>query len=212
MQQTFSIKAILNEATTLMKPHRWAAIGQYALISIGLSIAFSLLFGKGAFIGSFISSFILVKWTLSYIKTGDFSFDQIFDGVSFKHFIYFIFASLLVLLSVFGGMLLLIIPGIIFAVRLMFVTYIAAEKQMAPMEALRESKRITKGYRWKIFGFLLVLGLINILGFLCLIVGVLYTAPLTAIATGLLYKKLSSQTEAEPIVEVVEVDIIETTA
>jgi hypothetical protein len=64
MQQTFSIKAILKEATAIMKPHRWAAIGQYALISIVLGMLFSALFGKGAIIGSFLTSFIVVRWTL----------------------------------------------------------------------------------------------------------------------------------------------------
>jgi uncharacterized membrane protein len=110
-----------------------------------------------------------------------------------------VLAVFLVAISVLGGCLLLIIPGIIFAVRLMFVNYIAAEKHISPMVALSESKRITKGYRWKIFGFLCVMGLINLLGLLCLIVGVLYTAPLTILATAILYKKLSGWTEAQEV-------------
>lgn len=204
MQQTFSNKAILKEARAILKEKLWPIIGQYILIVFGLGILFNVLFGRGAFIGSFITSFIMAKWALSYVKNGDFSFDQIFEGVSFKHFVYFVGAAAIVALSIIGGLILFIIPGIIFAVRLAFVRYIAAEKQMSPMEALRESKRITKGIRWKLFGFFSVLVLINIVGVLCLFVGVLYTAPLSIIATAVLYKKLSSQTEAEPMVEVVE--------
>ncbi|MEI6022635.1 MAG: hypothetical protein WCQ32_02225 [bacterium] len=193
MKQTFSNREILKEATAILKPHRLKAIGQYLFISFILAILFSVLFGRGALIGSFITIFLVIRWSLSYVKKGSFSFEEAFEGVTFKHFIYFICTLLLIGLSIVGGLILLIVPGIIFAIRLMFAMYISVEKQIKPMAALKESKRITKGYRWKIFWFCCLMGLINILGFLCLFVGILYTIPLSKISTTLLYKKLSEK-------------------
>lgn len=194
MEKTFKVGAIIKEAYVIMKPKLWSAIGQYLLINFVLAILFAVLLGRGAFLGTIITTFIGIKWAFAYVKKGSFNFDDILENVTFKKFAYYICATFLVGLSVLGGFILLIVPGIIFAVRLTFAIYIAIDKDTKPMESLRESKRITKGNRWKLYWFLIVCVLINILGLLCLVVGVLFTAPLTAIATVIVYKKLS-QTE-----------------
>ena len=171
---------------------------------------FHVLFGNGAIIGSMITSYIVVKWALAYVNKGSFSFDDIFEGLTFKKFIYYVLAIILLGLSVVGGHILLIIPGIIFAVRLAFVKFIIIENEIKPMEALRESKRITKGYRWKLFWFFLVLLLINLLGLICLIVGIFYTAPLTALAVVIVYKKLSNRAEeTTPVIDEVIIETVE---
>jgi len=189
-KETFSVGGVIKEAYAIMKPKFWSAIGQYLLIGFVLQILFAVLLGKGAFLGSIITTYICIRWALAYTRKGSFNFDDIFENVTFKKFVYYIYASFLVGISIIGGFLLLIVPGIIFAVRLTFATYFAIDKDVKPMEALRESKRITKGNRWKLYWFLVVCVFINILGLLCLIVGVLFTAPLTAIATAIVYKKL----------------------
>ena len=209
MEQIFSIRAVLKEANAMMRPKFWMMIGQYFLIAFLLTFLFQVLFGKGAFIGGFIVSYISVKWALAYVNKGSFSFDDIFEGLTLKKFIYFVLAIFLVGLSIFGGILLLVIPGIIFGVRLAFAKYIAIENEMKPMQALRESKRITKGYRWKLFWFFLAILFVNILGLVCLLVGVFYTAPLTALATVIVYKKLSRKASTQQSDDVVEVVIEE---
>jgi hypothetical protein len=70
------------------------------------------------------------------------------------------------------GIVMLIIPGIIFACRLAFVPYLVVDREMDVMDALRVSWDMTRGYGWQIFfmGFLafwIVIG-----GLICLIVGV----------------------------------------
>lgn len=193
MKNTFSTGAVLKEAYGIMKPKFWTIIGQYVLIGFLLPLLFSALLGKGAIIGSMITVYISVKWSLAYVKKGSFSFDDLFENITLKKFIYYILAMCLVGLSILGGFILFIIPAIIFAVRLALVKFIAIEKDLKPMAALKESKRITKGNRWKLFGFFVIMTLINILGFICLVVGVLFTAPLTALTLAVIYKKLSEQ-------------------
>lgn len=208
MNQNFSISGAYKEAYAIIKPRFWTIIGQYLLIFFVLSILFSVLLGKGAILGSIITAYIGMKWALAWVNKGSFKFDDLFENLSLKKFIYFVLAIALVVLSVVGGMILLIIPGIIFAVRLMFVKYIIIENDFTPMQALRESKRITKGCRWKLFWFSIVAVLVVLLGFICLIVGIFFAAPLIALATASVYKTLRDQAKTETtetVIEVVEV-------
>jgi len=71
------------------------------------------------------------------------------------------------------GILMLIIPGIIFACRLAFVPYLIIDREMEVTEALNKSWEMTKGYGWNIFfmGFLAIW--IVVLGLLALVFGVI---------------------------------------
>lgn len=101
-------------------------------------------------------------------------------------------ADLLYALAVGIGLLLLIVPGIIFGIKLRYYGYFIAEKGLGPIEALEKSWEITGGVKWKLFLFWLLLGLINIAGALVLVVGLFLTVPLTMVAQAYVYKKLSS--------------------
>lgn len=89
------------------------------------------------------------------------------------------------------GLLLLIVPGIIAGVVFGFAPYLVADRAMAPMAALRESARITKGNRWNLVLLGLALLGINILGFCALIIGLLVTMPLSSLAVVHAYRRLS---------------------
>jgi hypothetical protein len=89
----------------------------------------------------------------------------------------FLGASILLVLAVAIGLVLLIVPGIIFMLMFMFTTFIVIERELGPIEAMKESRRITRGHKWQLLGFLLVLVLINLLGLLALIVGMLVSIP-----------------------------------
>ncbi len=132
MKQTFSVNAVFKEAYAIMKPKFWSVIGQFLLIYVGLSVLFFILLGRGAALGGIITSFVLLRWSLSYVNKGSFSFDDIFENLTFKRFIYFILTVILVVLAIIGGMILLIIPGIIFAVWVTFAKYLVIEKDLKP--------------------------------------------------------------------------------
>ena len=114
-----------------------------------------------------------------------------------KPFWRFLGATVLTMLIVGVGLIILIIPGIIFAVTLMFVKYLAVDTEKPIIEVLTESARITKGHRWQLLGFGLVVAVINVIGALLFGIGLLVTMPITHVAMAYVYDKLA----AAPVVE-----------
>jgi uncharacterized membrane protein len=61
---------------------------------------------------------------------------------------------------------------------------------------MRRSSQITQSVKRKLLGFGIVLAIINWIGVICLLVGLLVTVPLTLLAYSWVYRKLLSQTES----------------
>jgi uncharacterized membrane protein len=77
----------------------------------------------------------------------------------------------------------------------MFLSFITIEHPgISGWAALKKSATMTKGHMGKLIGYMLVLGLINIIGFLCLIIGLLITIPVTKLAIAYLYQQLKEKT------------------
>ena len=73
---------------------------------------------------------------------------------SFEHALKMIAVGLLVKVIIFVGLILLIIPGIIFSYAYSQALRIIAENpDMEIMEALRKSKEMMKGHKWELFVF-----------------------------------------------------------
>ena len=105
----------------------------------------------------------------------------------------FVGGSILVGIIVIIGFILLIVPGIIWALRYLFVPYLIMERKLAPFEALKESARITYGHKWQLLGLLCLIVLINILGAILLLVGLLVSIPVSSLAMVHAYRTLSGQ-------------------
>ena len=88
------------------------------------------------------------------------------------------------------GVLLLIIPGIIWSIRYGFYRYVMIDGCSDPLRALHVSWCITRGHTWQLFWFLMLMGLLNLLGLLAFGVGLFVTIPLTEIATARVYDRL----------------------
>jgi uncharacterized membrane protein len=97
--------------------------------------------------------------------------------------------------SVIAGILALIVT-VMAGLTFYFFAYIVIDKQVGPVIALKESLRLTKGHRWKLFQLLIVFILINLLGFVCLFVGLLVSVPITMIATVHAYRALERSESA----------------
>ncbi len=98
---------------------------------------------------------------------------ELFDGFK-NNYLNIILANLLTFAIIGIGFVFLIIPGIILACRLAFVSYLVMDKNMEPVAAVEKSWEMTRGYGWKIFGMALLVLPIFIAGLLCLIVGVFF--------------------------------------
>lgn len=98
-------------------------------------------------------------------------FRLLFQGFK-ENYLNIVLAHLLSIAIVGIGFACLLVPGIILACRLIFVSYLVMDKGLDPIRAIEESWRMTTGYGWTIFGLALLSVPIFIVGLICLIVGV----------------------------------------
>ena len=84
---------------------------------------------------------------------------------------------------------------ILLAIRFSFVNQAIADKNLGIIEALKYSWKITENHFWDLIRFHIYFLLWNILGLLCLIVGVIWTSTMRQIAFSKLYLELSEQAE-----------------
>jgi uncharacterized membrane protein len=91
------------------------------------------------------------------------------------------------------GFVLLIVPGIIWSIMFGFAGYLVVDKKMWPIEALKESKRITYGYKWELFWLGILTLLILLLGAVCLLVGIFVAYPVTILAIAHAYRTLEAR-------------------
>ncbi|TQO38675.1 hypothetical protein GQ41_3335 [Arenibacter algicola] len=111
---------------------------------------------------------------LRAIRNEKFEISEMFDGFK-KNYINIILANLLTFAIIGLGFVLLIVPGIILACRLAFVSYLVMDKNMEPVTAIEKSWEMTKGHGWQIFGMGLLVIPIVIGGLLCFIVGIVFS-------------------------------------
>ncbi len=99
-------------------------------------------------------------------------FESLIKGFK-ENYLHIILANVLKSALVMMGILFFIIPGIIVACRLAFVSYLVMDKKRDPIVAIEESWKLTKGYGWTIFLMGFVSIFIFIIGFVMLIVGMI---------------------------------------
>lgn len=199
MNQTFSNKEIIKKSWGIVKNNLKTFIPILIvvwLLQMGLSsiqtisdntIISTLLSGISWIINTLIT-IGLISTFLKFANGEIFNIKSILDKKD--KFIPYVIGTIYYSLIVFAGLILLIIPGIIWAIRYQFYSYLIIDKGMSPKEALSKSKEMTKGQTLKLLGFSAVLLLVNILGALSLVVGLFVSIPISMLAIALVYKKL----------------------
>lgn len=109
-----------------------------------------------------------------------------------EHFWSYFGTMVMFTVMILVGFVLLIVPGIILGIIFGFSLYLVAEKGLMPIDAFKESARITKGNRWNLFLLGLALLGVNILGALALLVGLFVSLPVSFLAVVHAYRTLSS--------------------
>lgn len=194
----FSIGDLINQAWEIFK-EQWLVfyglmIGAWIVLAV-LGMVMELLPEQPFFVLTgviiniglqFLVSAILIKGMLDITDRRKLDFTSILQNPSIL--VNLLIGSFLLSFIVIGGFILLIIPGIIWSIKYRFTPYLIVEKGMGPLEALRESGRLTQGHKWNIFVLGLVLFLVNLLGVLALVIGLVVSIPVTAIAQVALYR------------------------
>jgi uncharacterized membrane protein len=161
------------------------------------SVVLSLVVSAIGWIVGLLLALGLIRASLAVTRGEKPEVGMLFDSAGFGPYI---LASILFGIGVAIGLILCIVPGIIFGIVFMFYGYLIAENpdRMGPTDALKRAAEISKGHRWELFGFAIVLLLINIVGAIACGVGLLFTYGITAIAVAHAYRALSGQTVVQP--------------
>lgn len=212
--QTLSVKDCLSYAWSTFKSRPWIFVQAGILLFLvnmavslvqsgielggkqggetmaGIAVVISAILGIGA---AFLAS---MGETAFFLKAHDDATSaDLADLWHPRPFWKFVGASILAGLIVFVGILLLVVPGIIAAILFTFVGYVVIEEKLGPLDALKRSRDLTKGNRFKLFQLGLALIGVNILGFAAIFVGLLVTIPLSFLAVVHAYRTLSGSAQ-----------------
>ncbi|HEX2792708.1 MAG TPA: DUF975 family protein [Candidatus Paceibacterota bacterium] len=204
--EKLSVQETITFGWNTFRKRPWIFVGVVAILFL-VQLASGMLssaFGEdGA--GSFIG-FVLTMAIGLLIGMGLISFflkaHENVEAVTLKDlwhprpFLTFLGTSILVWILVVVGLILLIVPGVIAAIALMFATYLVIDRGLGPIPALKESARLTKGNRWKLFLLSIALGLMNVVGMLLLFVGLFVTVPVSLLASAHAYRTLVAKDAA----------------
>jgi uncharacterized membrane protein len=119
-----------------------------------------------------------------------------------ENYLHIVLANLLVVALVVLGFFALLVPGIIIACRLSFVSYIVMDKKLDPIEAVELSWKLTKGHGWQIFFMGLTSFFIIIFGLILLIVGIFPALMWIGSSFATLYESVIREKEPVPAVAV----------
>jgi hypothetical protein len=163
------VPAVAMTLLTLMPESFWAAT---TILSMAVGVG-TIIVGLWVYIA-------LTEVVIKQYKKEKFNTQVIYKS-AWSKIIPLLWVSILSGLAVFGGTLLLIIPGIIFAVWFAFSSIINVIEGTRGSAALKESKRLVSGRWWSVFWRLVAPYVVYILGFY-VIVGVIFW--LVGLATG----------------------------
>ncbi len=198
----FSFKDAFIFGWAKTKQHYWFCILTFILITLIINSVDHVPLLRT--LVSLMAALSIVSLSLLIVRDHHFTFENLFTPLlSPKRVAKFLIISVLYAIPVilaavllffvpakwFG--LLVIIPSVYLAVRLKFFPYVVVENEEASLKTLIEkSFNLTKGHFWMVFGFLLLVGLLNMVGAALFVVGLIVTIPVSIFATAYVYTKL----------------------
>jgi hypothetical protein len=79
-----------------------------------------------------------------------------------RQFPWLVILNVLIGIAVFAGYLLLLVPGIMISLAFYVAMPACAVEELTPLAAISRSRFLTRGQRWRLFGLLIIVGLIAI--------------------------------------------------
>ncbi|HPM77740.1 MAG TPA: hypothetical protein PK961_11650 [bacterium] len=168
----------------------WGVFFSDSAVFINFLVYFLILMGASAVpMGSLIvTGPLLAGLSYQYLKIvrrEKVELNGLFDG--FKLFGITLAAYLLFTVIMFGGILLCLVGAIVFSIWYIFLWYILVDGERDIWQCFVKSKSLVEGFGWEIFLFMVIVGLFNMLGVLACLIGVFITAPISMLATAMLY-------------------------
>jgi hypothetical protein len=176
----FDFNRYISEGFAVFKQYAGGFIGFYA---IAYPVIFIISY-YGDNVGSAITNVLQIAisaGTLLVInevfRKNTPQFSKFFEG--FKFMLPLLLLGLVSGIFIVIGLVFLIVPGIYLAVSYYFAQYFIIFLGYDFWSAMELSRKIVAKNWWNIFGFVIVLALINVAGFLACGIGILFTAPAT---------------------------------
>lgn len=195
----FTVGDAIGVGWTLAMRH----LGLLVLVTLvaGALTAVPELIGDSA-VWSIVGVLVSMVVTLGYVKIVLNIVDEkpaaMGDLFSCIHLVPQYFVATIVYVVVVGvGLILLVVPGIIWAIKFFFYDFPIVDEETGPFTGLSRSAAVTQGAKGRLFLLFLALLGINILGLLALVVGLLVSIPITGITLAHVYRRLS-QAESQP--------------
>ena len=187
---TVSIRNCLRRGWALVRSNFWPIVGISALIWVLLAIAQSAgaiitsnhdrTNGSGSILGLLVSGPLmggLYFYFLQKIRGQPVTIETAFAGFS-NRFLHLFLGSFVSFLLTGLGFLCLILPGIYLWVAWTFTLPLIMDKRLDFWSAMELSRKMVNRHWWKLFGFVLILALLYVAGFLVFCLGILIAAPI----------------------------------
>ena len=207
----------LSEAWARTKGNKgtiWLGILLYMVAYIGITVIVNLITGQSFTdpqanqgVGSILSSLIIAAVSaplgagMMMIGVKIARDEQVSGTEVFAHFdkvLPLAAGMVLMYLLVSLGFILLILPGIYLAIGYIMMMPLIVDKNMGPWQALETSRKAVTKHWFPIFGFMIVMMLLYVAGFLALVIGLIWALPTLSIAYGVLYRNMFGGAETSP--------------
>lgn len=150
----------------------------------------------GALVAMLIKSFIYAGvYNMMFLIINGYKKNLSFEGfaIGYKIFWQFIVISILVTAINIAGVLLFVIPGIIWGVRIQYAVFVLLnEEDVGIIGAIKRSWQITRGNFWRLLGFEMLAVLLFILGVAFFFIGAYVTMAVVTLTDMLIYIKLTN--------------------
>lgn len=103
----------------------------------------------------------------------------------------FLLATIIGGIAIIAGLIVFIIPGIYIALRLSQAAFLIADWKLSGIAALKKSWEITRGHTLQLFFLVVVVCVLNIIGAMLLLIGLLVTIPVTVVAMAYVYRRIA---------------------
>ncbi len=206
---TVKIGDYLSRGWDIFKEFAWAFV-LFTLLLAVIGFMLSLLpapigsnaEGQGGLANAIVSpvlgaGFYIVA--LGIMKGRSYSFSDFFQG--FQNFLPIFLVSLVGSLITALGLVLLLIPGIYIGVCYLFGMCFVIEKRLDFWDALEASRKIVTREWFSMFGFVLVLVLLNVGGALLCGLGLLVTIPWSACAVAAAFEDIVGLNQSDTIAD-----------
>jgi len=185
----------------------WGTFTRRPFFFIGVSLAFFILYsiiswitdpeGRGAMslllgLASFIVGVVVEMYLINLALAAEDHPETVTlaEGTAHMPFLHYAAVKIATGIIVVVGLILLVIPGILAILSLMFSNYLVVDKNRPFIDAMKESYRITRPHWLQLFLLLVLLVVLNLAGALLLFVGLLVTIPVSMLTMAHAYRTL----------------------